>query len=94
MYDRASSATEIDAITIDMFERKQSWHDAIPPTLALLVQHAKRTAYQPGCIWDQATLRQTAYESPAEEEGEKKTTLKPLYSSVPDQCVTVTAVKL
>ena len=66
MYDRASSATEIDAITIDMFERKQRLHNAIPPTQALLVQHARRAAYQTGCIWDQATVRQTAYESPAE----------------------------
>lgn len=66
MYDRSSQATDIDAVRLDMFARKQRSYDTIPPTRAALVQHSKRAAYQAGCIWSQSTLRQMELESPGE----------------------------
>ena len=57
MYDRSSQATDIDAVRLDMFARKERSFDAIPPTRAALVQHTKQAAYQAGSIWSQSTLR-------------------------------------
>ena len=45
MYDRSSEATDIDAVRLDMFARKQRSYETIPPTKAALVQHTKRAAY-------------------------------------------------
>ena len=63
MYDRSSSATDIDSIRLDMFACKQKSYDAIPPALNY---HIKRAAYQAGCIWDQATTLQMEIQSPSE----------------------------
>ena len=66
LYDRSSPTTDVDEVRIDLFARKQKSYDAIPPTRAALVQHTKRAAYQAGCIWGQATIRQMEFDSPAE----------------------------
>ena len=66
MYDRSSEVTDIDAVRLDMFARKQSSYETIPPTQAALVQHTKRAAYQTGCIWSQSTLRQMEVENSTE----------------------------
>ena len=66
MYDRSSSATDIDGVRLDMFARKQKSYDAIPPTNAALEYHIKRASYQAGCIWGQATTRQMEILSPSE----------------------------
>ena len=42
MYDRSSEATDIDAVRLYMFARKQRSYETIPPTQAALVQHTKR----------------------------------------------------
>ena len=55
MYDRSTFLTEIDAVRLDMFARKQRPYDSIPPTKAALTEHTKRATYQAGCIWSQAT---------------------------------------
>ena len=55
MYDRSTSLTEIDAVRLDMFARKQRPYDSIPPTKAALTEHTKRATYQAGYIWGQAT---------------------------------------
>ncbi len=55
MYDRSSAATGVDEARLHMFARKQRPYDSIPPTQAALREHAKRTAYQAGVIWGQAT---------------------------------------
>ncbi|KAJ8375399.1 hypothetical protein SKAU_G00059790 [Synaphobranchus kaupii] len=65
MYDRSSTAAGIDDARLDMFARKQKPYEAIPPTRAALIQHAKRAAYQAGCIWGQATVCQMETKSPA-----------------------------
>ena len=58
-------AVSVDKARLDMFARKQRPYEAIPPTSAA-PQHTKRAAYQAGCIWAQATQRQSKAESPAD----------------------------
>ncbi|CAB1444144.1 unnamed protein product [Pleuronectes platessa] len=55
MYDRSSAATGVDEARLNLFAHKQRSYDAIPPTSAALIKHAKRAAYQAGIIWGQAT---------------------------------------
>ena len=64
MYDRSTSAADIDSVRLDLFARKQRSYDAIPPTQAALKQHTKRAAYQAGCIWGQTTKLTITDESP------------------------------
>ena len=66
MYDRSSSLTDIDAVRLDMFARKQRSYDSIPPTRAALTEQTKRAIYQAGCIWSQATLCHMESDSPGE----------------------------
>lgn len=66
MYDRSTSLTEIDAVRLDMFARKQRPYDSIPPTKAALTEHTKRATYQAGCIWSQATCCHMEIDSPGE----------------------------
>lgn len=66
MYDRSSTAANVDETRLDMFDRKQRLYEAIPPTKAALLQHTKRAAYQAGCIWAQSTQPQPEAESPAD----------------------------
>ena len=75
MYDRSSEATDIDAVSLDMFARKQMSHETIHTTHAALVQHTKRAAYQAGCIWSQSTLRQMEVENPTDWAGNSKIAL-------------------
>ena len=57
MYDRSSPFAVIDDVRLDLFfARKQRSYDLIPPTHAALIEHAKRAAYQAGCIWGQALV--------------------------------------
>jgi len=66
MYDRASAATGVDEARLDLFARKQRSYDAVPPTSAALIKHAKRAAYQVGIIWAQATIPNPEISSPAD----------------------------
>ncbi|XP_046577345.1 uncharacterized protein LOC124285203 [Haliotis rubra] len=66
MYDRSSTVDGVDEARLDLFARKQRPYEAIPPTRAALIQHAKRAAYQAGCGWAQGILRQPEAESPAD----------------------------
>ena len=49
MYDRSGEATDIDAVRLDMFARKQRSYETIPPTQAALVQlselHTRQSAF-------------------------------------------------
>eukprot|EP00745_Piridium_sociabile_P026549 TRINITY_DN4240_c0_g1_i3.p1 TRINITY_DN4240_c0_g1~~TRINITY_DN4240_c0_g1_i3.p1 ORF type:complete len:1496 (-),score=398.92 TRINITY_DN4240_c0_g1_i3:837-5324(-) len=65
LYDRSSAATGVDEARLDLFARKQRSYDAIPPTRAALMEHAKRAAYQGGIIWGQATVSNPDTGSPA-----------------------------
>ena len=66
MYDRSSSATDIDSVRLDKFAHKQKSYDAIPLTNAALEYHIKRASYQASCIWSKATTRQMEILSPSE----------------------------
>ena len=66
MYDRSSTAAGVDDARLYLFVRKQGTYEAIPPTRAALLQHAKRAAYEAGCIWSQSTLRQPETQNPAD----------------------------
>ena len=57
-YDRTSSVTSVNKARLELFARKQKPYDAIPPSRAALLQHAKRAAYQAGIIWAQATIKE------------------------------------
>ena len=65
MYDKNSTMDKVEEVRLDMFARKQRSYDAIPPTNAALKQHIKRSAYQAGCIWGQATMCKMQTENPA-----------------------------
>ena len=65
MYDKNSTMDKVDEARLDLFTQKQRSYDAIPPTSAALIQHVKRSAYQAGCIWGQATVCKMQTESPA-----------------------------
>jgi hypothetical protein len=64
MYDRSTSAADIDSVRLDLFARKQRSYDAIPLTQAALKQHTKRAAYQAGSIWGRTTKLTITDESP------------------------------
>lgn len=63
MYDSSSSAIGVNDARLDMFTRRQKPHEAIPPTQAALLQHAKCAAYEAGCIWSQPILCQPETQS-------------------------------
>ncbi len=65
MYDRSSAATGVDEARLELFARKQRSYNSIPPTQAALREHAKRSAYQAGIIWGQATVSRPDTSSPA-----------------------------
>ena len=51
MYDRGSDETTVDSARKHMFTSKARSIDAIPPTRAALLQHARRATYQGGHAW-------------------------------------------
>ena len=63
MYDRSSTAADVNNAKLDMFTRKQRPYQAIPPAL---LQNVKRAAYQAGSVWNQTTLRQPETQSPTD----------------------------
>ena len=46
MYDKSSTATDIDSVRLHLFARKQRAYDAIPTTSAALEYHTKYASYQ------------------------------------------------
>ena len=61
VYDRSSAATGVDEARLHMFARKQLPYDSIPPTQAVLREHATRAAYQVSVIWGQSTCADPDY---------------------------------
>ena len=66
MYDRTSSKTSVNDARKQLFAQKGRTLDAIPPTRAALVEHAKRAAYQAGHCWGQALVPSPVLPSPQE----------------------------
>ena len=48
LYDRTSNLKSIDEALLDIFKKKGGAMDAIPSTIAALVQHIKRALHQGG----------------------------------------------
>ena len=64
MYDRGSDETTVDSARKHMFTSKARSIDAIPPTRAALLQHARRATYQGGHVWGQTQVRDPYLPSP------------------------------
>ena len=55
LYDGTSDLTSNNEAQKELFTKKGRAMDAIPPTRGALVQHIKRSVYQGGNCWGQAT---------------------------------------
>lgn len=66
LYDRTSSAVDVNVARKDLFTRKGRSTDAIPPTKAALLQHVKRVVYQAGYCWGQALIAEQNLPCPSE----------------------------
>ncbi|KAK3728106.1 hypothetical protein QZH41_014263 [Actinostola sp. cb2023] len=54
MYDRTSTKTSVNEARKQLFTQQGRAFNAIPPSRAALLQHAKRATYQAGYCWSQA----------------------------------------
>lgn len=61
MYDRSSTAEDVDDVRLDIFAQKQRPYETILPIQAVL----KHAAYEVGCIWSQSTVCQPEMQTPA-----------------------------
>lgn len=89
LYDRTSSESTVNSARRHLFTTKARSIDAIPPTSAALLQHAKRATYQGGHVWGQAHIRAPDVPSP-ESWGWKKNTTRgwePLWTLLPEAAV-------
>ena len=66
MYDRTSGKTLVNDARKQLFAQKRRTLDAIPPTRAAPVGHAKRAAYKAGQCWGQALMPSPVLPSPQE----------------------------
>ena len=89
MYDRGSDETTVDSARKHMFTSKARSIDAIPPTRAALLQHARRATYQGGHVWGQAQVRDPDLPSPESWGWSKNPTrgLEPMWTLLPEAAV-------
>jgi hypothetical protein len=66
MYDRTSDKTKVNDARKALFSKKGKSLDLIPPTLAALCEHAKRTALQAGHCWGQCLVVRPQLPNPEE----------------------------
>ena len=85
LYDRTSSATDVDTARRKLFPKKNRVN-RIPPTKAALEQHVRRAVFQGGHIWGQATNPQPALPSPTAWGWRKMDDglYQPLWSTLPE----------
>ena len=89
LYDRTSTETTVNAARRHLFTTKARSIEAMPPTGAALLQHAKRATYQGGHVWGQAHVRAPDLPSP-ESWGWSKSATKgwePLWTLLPEAAV-------
>jgi hypothetical protein len=65
MYDRTSEGTEVNDARKHLVTQKSRTLENIPPTLAALTQHIKRTCYQANCL-NQALLTNPEIPEPSD----------------------------
>ena len=89
MYDRGSDETTVDSARKHMFTSKARSIDAIPPTRAALLQHARRATYQGGHVWGQAQVRDPDLPSPESWGWNKNPTRgwEPMWTLLPEAAV-------
>ena len=89
MYDRGSDETTVDSARKHMFTSKARSVDAIPPTRAALLQHARRATYQGGHVWGQAQVRDPDLPSPESWGWSKNPTRgwNPMWTLLPEAAV-------
>jgi hypothetical protein len=85
MYDRTSNKTKVNDARKALFSKKGKSLDLIPPTLAALYEHTKRTALQAGHCWGQCLVVRPQLPSP-EEWGWVMTSdgWQPFWTTLPD----------
>ncbi len=66
LYDRTSSQEHVNDARKQLFTQNCRTIDALPPTRAALIQHAKRAAYQAGYCWGQMMIPAPELASPSE----------------------------
>ena len=66
LYDRTSSQEHVNDARKQLFTQNCRTIDALPPTRAALIQHAKRAAYQAGYCWGQMMIPAPELPSPSE----------------------------
>ena len=66
MYDRTSSQELVNQACKELFTQKGRAIDGLPPTLAALVQHTKRAAYQAGHCWGPMMVAAPELPSPSD----------------------------
>ena len=54
LYDKTNTGSEVNMVRFELFARKGRDVNNIPPTKGVLLQHARRAAYQAGHCWSQA----------------------------------------
>ena len=84
MYDKGSTSVDINEARREMFTKKSTGIESIPPTKDALLQHAKRAVYQAG-IWSTCYQNEPIYPNPQEfgwrvEEGK----YVPLWMTLPE----------
>ena len=86
MYDRGSAETILNSARKQMFTCKGRSFDVIPPTRAVLLQHAKRATYQGGHVWGQTHVRDPDLPSPESWGWSKNPKLKwaPIWTLLPE----------
>lgn len=86
LYDRTCSKTSVDAARMHMFTTKGRPIDAIPPTLAALLQHTKRAIHQAAFVWGQMFVRCPDVPSPGSWGWRKGKSMKwePLWTVLPE----------
>ena len=84
MYDRTSESMEVNDARKQLFSQKSRTLDNIPPTLAALKQHIKRTCYQVNC-WNQALVMDPEMPEPSDWGWTKETIWwQPLWTTLPE----------
>lgn len=85
MYDRTSDKTKVNDARKALFSKKGKSLDMLPPTLAALREHTKRTALQAGHCWGQCLVIRPQLPNP-EEWGWMMTCdgWQPFWTSLPD----------
>lgn len=85
MYGRGSTDTTVNSARKQMFTCKDRSFYTIPPTRAMLLQHAKRAMYQGSHVWGQTHVRDPDLPSPELWGWSKNTKLEwtPIWTSLP-----------